>query len=518
MIYPERMNRVVIVGPKNRLKAAIETLHNLNILHIIEHRKDQLDIGSPLPGSAQLSDQLVKVRSVMHTLSIEPRDEPPTHKLTGDIAADVARVVNALFENQAEHKQLQERLARLRGAKGDTVEHDRAAALRAMEAVMAARERIRKQEEEFLYAAERFLTAESKKAQTPLRFAVSRSAFLINGWVPTKRSAEFTQALERTLEGEVHIEIIHTKEEAPVKLENNKVISPYETLLKLYTLPKYNEIDPTTFIFLSFPFFFGFILGDIGYGLTLLTVFLILKKVYKHNTLLQSVSTILIASSISSIIFGFLFGEIFGSETFFGYHLPYVIHRADDIMGLLLVALAIGVLHIVFALIVGFVQEARHHGGWKAFCAKASWLILLTGAGLIASAKFLGTQTEIWGYGIGVIAIILILIGEGVRGLIELPAIFSNVASYARLMAVGVASAGLAIVVNELATSLFSSGNIGNILLGIIVLVLGHIINIALGILGSFIHGLRLNYVEFFGKFYEGGGRPYKPFGSDEEQ
>ena len=83
-------------------------------------------------------------------------------------------------------------------------------------------------------------------------------------------------------------------------------------------------------------------------------------------------------------------------------------------------------------------------------------------------------------------------------------------------MAVGVASAGLAIVVNELATSLFTSGGVANVILAVIVLVLGHIINIALGILGSFIHGLRLNYVEFFGKFYEGGGRPYRPFGEDE--
>jgi V/A-type H+-transporting ATPase subunit I len=115
------------------------------------------------------------------------------------------------------------------------------------------------------------------------------------------------------------------------------------------------------------------------------------------------------------------------------------------------------------------------------------------------------------------VAVVLILIGEGARGLIELPAIFSNIASYSRLMAVGVASAGLAIVTNELAGSLFSSGGVVGIGFGVIVLILGHLVNIALGILGSFIHGLRLNYVEFFGKFYEGGGKAYKPFGGDED-
>ena len=516
MIYPERMERVVIVGPKTRLKAAIETLHALKIIHIIEHRKDQLDIGNPLPGSAQLSDQLIKVRSIMHSLVIGERDEPPAYHLEGNVTEHITHILEVVAQNQIEQKRLQDRLARLRTADGASVEKDREAALRAMEANVAARERIREQEQEFLYAAERFLTAESRKAQTPLRFAVSKSAFLINGWVPTKNSAKLRSELERTLEHEVHIETIQTREEAPVKLDNNEVISPYETLLKLYTLPKYNEIDPTTFIFLSFPFFFGFILGDIGYGLVLLSAFLIAKQVYKYNKLIQSVATILIASAVSSIVFGFVFGEIFGAEEIFGYHLPYLIHRGHDIMSLLLVSLAVGVLHIVFALIIGFVQEAKRHGGWKAFCAKASWLILLVGAGLIAAESFFGINTQHWGYVLGSIAIVLILIGEGARGLIELPGIFSNIASYARLMAVGVASAGLAVVVNELASSLFASGGIANSIIAVLVLIIGHIINIALGILGSFIHGLRLNYVEFFGKFYEGGGRPYRPFGEDE--
>jgi vacuolar-type H+-ATPase subunit I/STV1 len=180
MIYPERMERVAIVGPKARLKAAIEVLHDLKVLHIVEHRKDQLDIGSPLPGSAQLSDQLVKVRSVMHTLNIQPQDEPPKHRLESDIAGHITRIVEIVARNQTEEKQLQDRLARLRSATGANVEKDREAALRAMEAVNAARERVRIEEQDFLYAAERFLTVESKKAQSPLRFAVSKSAFLTN--------------------------------------------------------------------------------------------------------------------------------------------------------------------------------------------------------------------------------------------------------------------------------------------------------------------------------------------------
>jgi len=187
-------------------------------------------------------------------------------------------------------------------------------------------------------------------------------------------------------------------------------------------------------------------------------------------------------------------------------------------MTLLLVALGVGVVHISIALITGFIEEARHHGGWKAFCSKASWLILMLGAGLIGAAEVFRIETTIIGAILMGVAVVLILIGEGARGLVELPAIFSNIASYARLMAVGVASAGLAIVVNELASGLFSSGNPVSMVFGVIVLIIGHIVNLALGILGSFIHGLRLNYVEFFGKFYEGGGKPYRPFGAEEKR
>ena len=121
--------------------------------------------------------------------------------------------------------------------------------------------------------------------------------------------------------------------------------------------------------------------------------------------------------------------------------------------------------------------------------------------------------TIIAGYITIAVSIILIVIGEGVHGLIELPAIFSNVTSYARLMALGVASAALAVVVNELAHSLFLQNSIIGYVLGSVILIIGHTINFLLGIFGAFVHSLRLHYIEFFSRFYSGGGKAYMPFG-----
>jgi V/A-type H+-transporting ATPase subunit I len=113
------------------------------------------------------------------------------------------------------------------------------------------------------------------------------------------------------------------------------------------------------------------------------------------------------------------------------------------------------------------------------------------------------------------LSVTLIALGEGVKGLVELPGIFSNVMSYARLMALGIASAALAVVVNELATELWHTGFSG-MTTAVLILILGHAINFGLGILGPFLHSLRLHYVEFFTKFYAGGGKPYKPFGAED--
>jgi len=199
--------------------------------------------------------------------------------------------------------------------------------------------------------------------------------------------------------------------------------------------------------------------------------------------------------------------EYFG-EQLAGFAIPHLLSRSEQIMDLLTLSLIIGAIHVTLGLLIGFYNEMMHHGFVKAFMEKISWILLEV-------AVIVGYFVNVLaGVVIGVIAIILLGIGEGVKGLIEIPSIFSNILSYARLMALGVASVKLAEVINHFAGQMFISGAMG-IIFGILLLVIGHVINIALGIMGPFLHSLRLHYVEFFTKFYSGGGTSYNPFGRE---
>ena len=359
---------------------------------------------------------------------------------------------------------------------------------------------------DFLLLSEQLLAVELEKAEAPLRFAVSKSTFVIWGWVP----AGELETLEATLSkatGErifVEAEYPHHSEKVPVKLANPKPARPFEFFMRLYSLPRYDEIDPTLFMFITFPLFFGFILGDVGYGLVTFFLLLWLKEKFSSASGLVNV---LIPAALSSIIFGFLFGEVFGFEQAFGVEFPQLISRAHEINAMLITAVAIGLLHVNLGFVLGFVNELKHKGLFKAFCAKLSWIILQLG---VALWVFWDAKA---GIAVSAAAVALIYIGESMRGMVELPGLLSNIVSYTRLAAVGISSVMLATVINDISKEIAQSGAIG-IAASVIILFIGHTINLALGLLGGFLQSLRLHYVEFFTKFFEGGAAPFKPFGA----
>jgi len=166
-----------------------------------------------------------------------------------------------------------------------------------------------------------------------------------------------------------------------------------------------------------------------------------------------------------------------------------------------------------FGFFLGFVNKFKEHGFVHAMLEKGSWFVVEAGIALIA-LNYLGyaSVSPYVGGAVFLAGLLMILKGEGIKGVVELPALLSNTLSYTRIMAVGLASASLAIVVNEFAGEFFHMGGI-YMFIAVIILVLGHSVNLALGILGPFLHSLRLHYVEFFTKFFEGGGKQYKPFG-----
>ncbi len=365
----------------------------------------------------------------------------------------------------------------------------------------------------FLTAADEFLTEQLEKAEAPLKFAATQTSFLIKGWVPTEDLSNSINSLNRVSKNKLFVHFAPAKrsDQVPVKLKNPMLAKPFEFFMDLYTTPSYREIDPTFFVFLTFPLLFGFMLGDFGYGIVTLMLFIVLRSYVPKA---RRFFNILIFASLATIFFGLLFGEFFGHEEIDGIHLPHILSRSHQIQELMYLAIAVGIIHINFGLIIGFINEYKSHGFMEAFYAKGGWIVLEIGVALIAlSALNILTLPVFVGALFFILSLFMLYKGEGIKGLIELPTIFTNTLSYARLMAIGLSSVKLAEVINESAGEMFNSGGL-LMIAGIFILIIGHIINIALGLLGSFLHSLRLHYVEFFSKFFHGGANRYSPFGA----
>lgn len=398
---------------------------------------------------------------------------------------------------------------------------------------------------DFFLSTEKMLRIETDKAEAPLKFATTKNTFLIKGWVPTENSKKLEDGLNKATGGRVMVTLkkASRNENAPIAFNHPKIVEPFEAFMDLYTLPTYKEIDPTFFMFLTFPLFFGMMLGDVGYGLVCFLLFSFLKaKMPGAKNMLNA----FIIASLSSILFGVIFGEYFGyeevspalghmlgihpetvvmhGETEVIYPIWHLFSRSHGINDLLSIAVLFGIAHLFIGYIIGFINIYKAHGLKHAVMEKVGWMLLFP-AVIYLLTDFLGVVTGFvremlmplvppmpYMIGLSVIGILVIILGEGARGAVEIPALISNILSYARLMAVGLASLSLALVINDMAGGMFASGPVG-IVGGILILVIGHTINIALGILSPFLHSLRLHYVEFFTKFFQGGGKKFKSFG-----
>jgi V/A-type H+-transporting ATPase subunit I len=409
---------------------------------------------------------------------------------------------------------------------------------------------IKKEYAEFVVAADEYLSVETQIAEAPLRFASSPNAFIIDGWVPTEQYVELETKLNKIPGGLAYVTKLDEKvqdEDIPVKLQNPMAARPFELLIDTFATPKYREIDPASIVFITFPLFYALMLGDVGYGLIVAGLALVIKNKFKTGGL-NSLALILFLSGVLSVLLGVVYGEFFGFPLFnmevkgemehgllgiagpmiSGFHIP--VHRFGEVQALLLITLIIGIVHILLGLMIGFRNIAIEHDIKHAVYAKGSWMMILIG-GVAAIAKLMpalmaktpidtGNPIFVGGSLLGIIGIILLIKGEGFIYVLELPTLLSNVLSYTRILAIGLSSAGIALAVNRLTMDLFIkpggeylSGGIVLALVGVVILFIGHLINLLLGILGPGLHSLRLQYVEFFTKFYEGGGTKYLPFG-----
>ncbi|MBI2084343.1 MAG: V-type ATP synthase subunit I [Candidatus Aenigmarchaeota archaeon] len=364
----------------------------------------------------------------------------------------------------------------------------------------------RKYNESLILNMEHSFTELIEKTEAPLSFVTSKRTFAAEGWVPKDTYEALEKRISNAASDKVNIEVLETEEAPPVKLDNPKVAQPFEELLKMYSYPKNYEFDPTIILLFTFSLFFGFMLGDIGYGLVLLSLSAFLF--FKLKGALKSIAYIAMFSSVSAIIFGIVFGEFFGLEI-----IRPVIHRAEEIQTMIIVSIIFGLVHISAGLILGFITKYKEHGLPHAIFEKGSWLLIEFAAAALTLGILMKFQALTYsGAALMVAGILMLLKGEGIKGIAELPGLLSNILSYMRLFAIGLASVSLAVVVNELGVKMLESGGIWFVP-AIFVFLIGHTVNIILGISGPFLQSLRLHYFEFFAKFLEGGGRQYFPFG-----
>jgi len=646
MLRPERMSRALIVGPRDKLPPTIEVLHSMKLLHVVDHHGDEgtFPMGKPLSEAPDLSDSLVKLRSIASILDVKAapgkeervklqelrqrilslelnitEEDGARKKIEGLLAELTRRIdelrpfaelglplelyrgyeslvvlvgrttrplegfqeafpagelftrpgVAAVFVTKARGEAASQFLSRVgfsqveipKGAGApqkllaDAIS-DETKWRAKLEEVQGRLEKLRERYAGFVAAAEEVLEVELEKAEAPLRFAVSDHSFVIDGWVPASSLREFASRVSSI---GVHVESTEPEhgqgsQEPPVLLKNPKPAKPLEFLIHLYSTPSYHELDPTLFMFIAFPFFFGFMIGDAGYGFLFLLIGVIAAVKMKKGDF-RNLFIVIGMGGFWALILGiFVFGEMFGvpfhlaprapleelSWASFGIDFPLqaLIHKSFDVADMIYLSMVFATLHLGTGYIIGVVNEARHNK--KHAIAKIGFFMVLLGIFTILTSALAWTRIGGWvrsvplGWfpwetfpaassffgvpmpyaSVALLFGVILGFGESLVAPLEIGSILAHGMSYARLAGIGIGKAAIASAFNGLILgSLVLNHDVLSAIFGMFLLVLAQMMVFMLGGISAGIQGIRLNYVEAFSKFYKGNGTAFRPFG-----
>lgn len=373
-------------------------------------------------------------------------------------------------------------------------------------------------------------------------FAATERSFVMEAWYPAEQEERIAAVLDGVSAAVVY-EFREPKEDevVPTLIRSNKIVAPYEDVTNMYSIPNYREdIDPNPIMAFFYFLFFGIMIADAGYGILLAVAGFLLYKLKKPVPGKGRLLLIVGMGGISTVIWGILFGGWFGLTLGEGSFLAKIrwFSPIDDPITMLVLCLGLGLVQIIVGMIVSAVNKIRLHRIGDAVCEDISWVVAIAGIGMLAAAllfvkndvlKYIGIAFTALGLGV-------LVLGNGrkkkgvkgkilgaVTGIGKLYGgvnLLSDVLSYSRLFGLSLSGSVVALVVNQICTTLMDLlPSIGGLpVIGVIVSIpvfcVGHLFNIGISTLGAYVHNCRLQYIEFYGKFYTGAGHMFVPYGS----
>jgi V/A-type H+-transporting ATPase subunit I len=383
------------------------------------------------------------------------------------------------------------------------------------------------------------------RREAQLRFGDTANVFYVSGWIPARDEDAFRRAmLSVTGAVEMHFRDPSPGESAPTLIENNPVVEPFEAITEMYSTPQRTEMDPNAAMAPFFFAFFGMMVSDAGYGVLIAIAGSIMYWLMRRKGTKAKLVMVVALGGISTLIWGALFGGWFG----FTFHTLWF-NPLEEPLTMLVVCFALGLIQIVAGILLKTVAELRAGNIADAIFGNLCWVLLFAGVLLLAApmlgegAAFAAMATA--GKIISLASVAGIVLGKagmsfaakwrerkkkslfsavgtgigsllgGVMALYNVTGYFSDLLSYSRLFALGLATGVVGMVINSIVSMLVSGTGfmaVAGWIFGIVVFVGGHIFNIVVNALGAYVHASRLQYIEYFGKFLEGGGTPFRPF------